>query len=226
MWYRFCWNFSVLFYNCFLQRTYVESKDTEKFLPSLLIGDLIRFFSVASLLLSLGLCLLFPCLLYLFSVWSTAKQVLFEGKPSIHPASPCVAHLYHVSFILWMLSCHWVWQGYFLHGFFLLCHRINYYCCWFCSLPCFEGAAERQSKASRKFVPTCASHVKSGAFFLSFVLSPFIWYVRYYYMITDNETGKSFFIKHSAFLCSYCIVCKCNQEQRGFLRWDVGSFMD
>lgn len=26
-------------------------------------------------------------------------------------------------------------------------------------------------------------------------------------MITENETGKSFFIKHGAFLFSYIIVC-------------------
>lgn len=37
-------------------------------------------------------------------------------------------------------------------------------------------------------------------------------------MITENETGKSFFIKHSAFLCSYCIVCKVHPETEGFFK--------
>lgn len=36
-------------------------------------------------------------------------------------------------------------------------------------------------------------------------------------MITENETGKSFFIKHSAFLCSY-IVCKVHPGTEGVFK--------
>lgn len=37
-------------------------------------------------------------------------------------------------------------------------------------------------------------------------------------MITKNETGKSFFIKHSAFMCSYFIVCKVHPGTEGVFK--------
>lgn len=37
-------------------------------------------------------------------------------------------------------------------------------------------------------------------------------------MTTENETGKPFFIEHSAFLCSYFIVCKMHPGTEGFFK--------
>lgn len=186
-----------------------------------------------------SICFLFPsfwdlvtvscCLVSSISIFSLSGLLLNKSHLKtnqalsvLHPNVLLICILYTMNAVLSLSvtrPCSW-WPC--LDGFFLLCHRIItpgsisiitvdfvYY------LSLRELQKDSQKLWRNVVLPGPLSFNPEPSFFS--VLSPFIWYVRYYYMITENETGKSFFIKHSAFLCSY-IVCKVHPGTEGVFK--------